>query len=81
MTGVEVRLKAIKDQQFASSVQKQSVDLYALSEAELSVEGELGKTYDGTAASVPAEQYTYNGDSDVTFVWMDQDGNELRGAV
>lgn len=80
VTGVEVRLKAIKDQQFASSVQKQSVDLYALSEAELSVEGELGKTYDGTAASVPAEQYTYNGDSDVTFVWMDQDGNELEEA-
>ncbi|MDO4453613.1 MAG: YDG domain-containing protein [Eubacteriales bacterium] len=80
VTGVEVRLKAVKDQQFASSVQKQSVDLYALSEAELSVEGELKKTYDGAAASVSEEQYTYNGDSEVTFVWLDQNGNELSEA-
>ena len=78
--GVEYRLKAIKEKQFASSIKKQDLDLYALTEASLSVNGSLKKTYDGSAASIAEDQYSYNGDSAITVTWLDQDGKELSEA-
>lgn len=80
ITGVEFRLKAIKEKQFASSIQRHDLDLYALTEASISVNDPLKKTYDGSAASISEEQYSYDGDSAVTVTWFDQDGNELAEA-
>lgn len=80
ITGVEFRLKAIKEKQFASSIQRHDLDLYALTEASISVNDPLKKTYDGSAASISEEQYSYNGDSAVAVTWFDQDGNELAEA-
>ena len=80
ITGIEFRLKAIKEKQFASSIQRHDLDLYALTEASISVNDPLKKTYDGSAASISEEQYSYDGDSAVTVTWFDQDGNELAEA-
>ncbi len=80
ITGVEFRLKAIKEKQFASSIQRYDLDLYALTEASISVNDPLKKTYDGSAASISEEQYSYDGDSAVAVTWFDQDGNELAEA-
>lgn len=40
----------------------------------------LNKPYDKTAVTVSAEQYTYNGDGDVSVLWFDSDKNAIETA-
>ena len=77
---VQLRTKAVEGEQFASDIRTESVDLYVLQDASISVEGELGKAYDGNAAAVDSSSYTYSGDGEVSVAWYDQDQNPLSEA-
>ncbi len=77
---VQLRTKAVEGEQFASEIRTESVDLYVLQDASISVEGELGKAYDGSAASIDSSSYTYNGDGEISVAWYDQDQNPLSEA-